>query len=228
MKRSEINRIMRDAIAFLKEQNCLLPPFAYWTPEDWAEKGSEYNEIKQNSMGWDITDFGSGDYLKKGLLMFSTRSGAYDPNGIIKPYAEKFMIVEEEQVTPYHFHDVRIEDIINRGGGNLILSVYNSREDGSLDDTPVHVNIDGRNFTIPAGQEIRLVPGESITLYPGQYHSFWGEKGTGRILLAEIANVVDPDSPNYNRFYEEASRFPAIEEDEAPLYLLLSEYPPCV
>jgi len=228
MKRSEINKIMRDAIAFLDEMNCKLPPFAFWTPEEWAEKGSEYNEIKENALGWDITDFGSGDYYKKGLLMFSTRSGIYDPNGTVKPYAEKYMIVEEEQITPHHLHDYRIEDIINRGGGNLILSVYNCREDGDFADTPVKVCIDGRNFEIPAGQEIRLVPGESITLFPGQYHKFWGEKGTGKVLLGEIANVVDPALPNGNLFHEKADRFPAIEEDEAPLYLLLSEYPPVV
>ena len=226
MKRSEVNKIMRDAEEFLAEMKCPLPPFAFWTPEEWAEKGSEYNEIKENAMGWDITDFGSGDYYKKGLLMFTTRCGSFDEATNVKPYAEKIMIVEEEQITPYHLHWNRIEDIINRGGGNLLVSVYNCREDNDFADTPVHISIDGRNYELPAGEVIRLVPGESITLFPGQYHKFWGEKGTGKVLLGEIASVESPLAPQANQFHEETKRFPPIEEDEAPLHLQLGEYPP--
>lgn len=41
MKRSEINAIMREADAFMKAHGFHLPPFAYWTPEDWRSKGEE-------------------------------------------------------------------------------------------------------------------------------------------------------------------------------------------
>ena len=61
MKRSEINKIIKDAIAFLDKHKFLLPPFAYFTPEEWKEKNHEYDEIRRNVLGWDITDFGSGD-----------------------------------------------------------------------------------------------------------------------------------------------------------------------
>jgi len=33
------------------------------------------------------------------------------------------------------------------------------------------------------------------------------------------------DDANDNRFLEPAGRFPEIDEDEAPLYLLVSDYP---
>ena len=128
MKRSEINRIMRDAADFAREKGFLLPPFAFWSQEDWADKGEEYNELRENQLGWDITDFGSGDYTKVGLLMFTIRNGNFQrPDD--KPYAEKLLIVEEGQVTPYHFHYKKMEDIINRGGGNLIVKLYYSTPD---------------------------------------------------------------------------------------------------
>ncbi len=223
MKRSELNKIMRDAVEFINHMNFKLPPFAFWRPEDWKNKGSEYDEIRESMLGWDITDFGSGDFKKVGLLMFTIRNGNFNIGKNIKPYAEKLLIVEEEQITPYHFHWSKMEDIINRGGGNLLIQVYNSTEDGKFGDTPVKISMDGRNFTVESGSIVKLTPGESIAIPAGQYHKFWGEKGTGKILVGEVSKVNDDRVDN--RFYETVGRFPQIEEDEAPLYLLGNEYP---
>lgn len=224
MKRSELNQIMRNAVEFAKRMGFALPPFAYWGPEDWKTKGHEYDEIRDNMLGWDITDFGSGDFHKIGLLMFTIRNGNFNNSKYIKPYCEKLLIVEEEQITPFHFHWKKMEDIINRGGGNLLVQVYNSTEDEKLADTPVTISMDGRNYTAPAGTIVRLTPGESITLPPGMYHKFWGEKGTGTVLVGEVSKVNDDRVDN--RFLNREGRFPTIEEDEEPLYLLYTEYPP--
>ncbi len=225
MKRSEINQIMREAEAFIKEMKFALPPFVKWTPGDWENKGHEYDEIRDNMLGWDITDFGSGNYEKVGLLMITTRNGNFDDKKYTKPYAEKLLIVKEEQVTPYHFHWSKMEDIINRGGGNLLVKVYNSTPDEQFDTVnPVTVYSDGRKYQVEAGAILRLTPGESITIPQGQYHKFWGEKGTGMVLLGEVSKVNDDRVDN--RFHEKTGRFPKIEEDEAPLHLLGNEYPP--
>lgn len=223
MKRSELNKIMKDALEFIDKMNFKLPPFAFWSLEEWKTKGSEYDEIRDNMLGWDITDFGSGDFMKVGLLMFTIRNGSFDKPKYIKPYAEKLLIVEEEQITPFHFHWSKMEDIINRGGGNLMVQVYNSREDGKFADTPVKISLDGRNYCVDAGTVVKIIPGESITLPVRQYHKFWGEKGTGKILLGEVSKVNDDRVDN--RFYDTVGRFPDIEEDEKPLYLLSNEYP---
>jgi len=225
MKRSQINKIMGDAVMFIESLGHKLPPFAFWGPDEWASKGREYDEIRDNMLGWDITDFGSGDFYRRGLLMFTTRNGNYKlSHKYIKPYAEKYLITHEEQVTPLHFHWNKMEDIINRGGGNLLVQVYNSSEDGSeLLSTPVTVYSDGRAYQVEAGGIIRLTPGESITIPAGQYHKFWGEKEHGTVLLGEVSKVND--DVNDNRFYEKVGRFPVIEEDEKPLYLLCNEYP---
>ena len=224
MKRSEINAIMRDAVKFMEEKCIILPPFAYWSVEDWETKNHEYDEIRDNMLGWDITDFGYGDYNKIGLLMFTVRNGNFSNKKYEKPYAEKLLIVEENQITPFHFHWSKMEDIINKGGGNLLVQVYNSTKDEELDTvTPVKVMSDGRTYEVPAGSIVKITPGESITLYPGMYHKFWGEEGTGKILLGEVSKVNDDRIDN--RFLEKTGRFPEIEEDEKPLYLLGNEYP---
>jgi D-lyxose ketol-isomerase len=223
MKRSEINKLMRENIEFIKEMKFNLPPFAYFTPDEWKEKGSEYDEIRNHMLGWDITDYGHGDYEKIGLFLFTIRNGSLPEPDCKKTYAEKLLISDEDQVAPMHFHWNKMEDIINRGGGNLIVKVYNCGENEELADTPVEVTCDGRKYTVPAGAEIRLKPGESITLPPYQYHAFWGEKGFGKVLIGEVSMVNDDNTDN--RFYETQGRFPVVEEDEAPLYLLCNEYP---
>jgi D-lyxose ketol-isomerase len=222
MKRSEINDIIREADAFLKEYRFRLPPFAYWTPDEWRTKGEEAREIVAHGLGWDITDFGGGDFDKLGLFLFTVRNGAVEnlKKGEGKVYAEKIMMVREGQVTPMHYHWLKTEDIINRGGGKLAIRLYNATEDGDLDDTPVVAWMDGVRHTVEAGEIVRLEPGESITLTPGMYHEFWGEGG--KVLVGEVSSVNDDNTDN--RFYEPVGRFPDIEEDEPPLYLLVGDY----
>jgi len=225
MKRSEINKIMRDAVGFAEEHGFKLPPFVTWSPEDWKTKGAEYDEVRKCMLGWDITDYGKGDFRKAGLLMLTIRNGSLD-QAKGKTYAEKMLIVEECQITPYHFHWNKTEDIINRGGGILCIQLYNSTEDGKFADTNVTVSKDGRKYTVSAGSIVEVMPGESITLTTGLYHQFWGKDGCGKILVGEISKINDDNVDN--RFYENIERFPEIEEDEEPLYLLFSEYPDAV
>lgn len=221
MKRSEINAILKDAVAFVDRMNFKLPPFAYWSPEDWAERGHAYDEIRDNMLGWDITDFGHGDYRNLGLLLFTLRNGNAADARYKKPYAEKILLVDVNQITPCHFHWSKTEDIINRGGGTLVIEVFNSNPDGTLADTDVEIFKDGGHFTVPAGSLVRLLPGESISIQTGMYHKFWAEGE--RVLVGEVSMVNDDRTDN--RFYLEMGRFPEIEEDAPALYLLCNEYP---
>ncbi len=135
MKRSEINAIIRTADDFIRSRGFYLPPFAYWTPEEWASMGQEVSEIVENRLGWDITDFGKGDFQHFGLFLFTLRNG--NPRNwqtrTGKLYAEKIMIVEDSQITPMHFHWSKMEDIINRGGGNLVIQLFNTTPEDGLD-----------------------------------------------------------------------------------------------
>lgn len=225
MKRSEINAIIGASKDFLAWMNFKLPPFAHWSPEDWRGKGEECREIIDCQLGWDITDFGGGDYASLGLFLFTIRNGdpALIDSGEGKSYAEKIMIVQEDQVTPTHTHLQKMEDIINRGGGVLRIQLWDSTCDGKLADTPLEVSLDGVRRTVPAAGIVDLAPGESITLRPGHFHKFWGAPGQGAIMVGEVSRVNDDHADNC--FVEPLGRFPEIEEDEPPLHLLVGDYP---
>jgi D-lyxose ketol-isomerase len=223
MKRSEINAIIRDADAFIRQHQFYLPPFAHWTPEDWASKGTEVSEIVTHKLGWDITDFGLSDYRSKGLFLFTIRNGspANLETGTGKVYAEKLLIVDVNQVTPYHFHWHKTEDIINRGGGRLLLKLYNSNADEGADEfSGITVSLDGVETHLPAGGVVTLNPGESITLPTGLYHQFWAEGE--RVLVGEVSSVNNDDTDN--KFLDPIGRFTQIEEDEPPYRLLVFDY----
>ncbi len=220
MKRSEINQLIRNSIEFFNEMKFNLPPWAFWTPEEWKGKYDTCSEIVENMHGWDLTDFGSGDFMKEGLMLFTLRNGNQKRDK--KKYAEKIMIVEENQVTPMHFHWSKMEDIINRGGGNLVIDLYKSDKDENFSQEDFEVKIDGITRTIAPGGQVILTPGESICLEQGIYHKFYGQPGKGKVLVGEVSAVNDDSTDN--RFYDEVGRFPDIVEDEAPLHLLASDY----
>ena len=126
-------------------------------------------------------------------------------------------------MAPMHFHWFKSEDIINRGGGTLLIKLYNSDKDGKLEDTDVTVHSDGREYKVKAGSIVELKPGESITITPYLYHEFHVVPGSGSVLIGEVSQCNDDETDN--RFYEEIGRFPKIEEDEEPYRLLCNEYP---
>lgn len=224
MKRSEVNRYIKEMEKLAKENGFCLPPFCNWTPEEWADKGHEYDEIRDNMLGWDITDYGLGDFDKVGFALITLRNGNQHNPKYKKVYAEKLLMLKENQHSPMHFHWVKSEDIINRGGGTLIIHVYNDDGNEELDMVnDVLVNMDGRSFYVPAGTGVELKPGESITLWPHQYHDFDVKPGTGDVLIGEVSMCNDDNTDN--RFNPSVGRFPSIEEDEPPYRLLCNEYP---
>ncbi|HIZ22634.1 MAG TPA: D-lyxose/D-mannose family sugar isomerase [Candidatus Blautia faecigallinarum] len=223
MKRSEINRALKEMEAMINKHCFALPPFCNFTPEEWKEKGHEYDEIRDNMLGWDITDYGLGKFDEVGFSLITIRNGNTKMDKYTKTYAEKLLYIREGQTSPMHFHWTKMEDIINRGGGNVLIRVYNSTKDEKFADTPVTVHCDGREMVVPAGTQIRLTPGESISIYPYMYHDFEVEPGSGPVLLGEVSMCNDDNTDN--RFYEPMGRFPKIEEDEPPYRLLCNEYP---
>ena len=224
MKRSEINAALKEMEQMVKEYRFALPPFCDFTPEQWQEKGHDYDEIRDNMLGWDITDYGMGNFDKMGFSLITIRNGNLKMDKYTKTYAEKLLYIKEGQYSPMHFHWSKMEDIINRGGGNVLIRVYNSKEDESIDyETDVTVHTDGRTYTVPAGTQICLTPGESILIYQRLYHDFTVEPGTGDVLLGEVSQCNDDNTDN--RFNPPMGRFPEIEEDEPPYRLLCSEYP---
>ena len=225
MKRSEINAVIKKFEALLEEHRFALPPYLSFTPEEWQEKGHEYDEIRDNKLGWDVTDYGEGNFDTLGLALITIRNGNVNmADKYPKPYAEKIIMCDSGQISPMHFHWNKMEDIINRGGNDILFTFYNAnKETEEFEDTDVTLIQDGRRYTVPAGTQVALKPGESITLYPYLYHEFIIPEG-GPALIGEVSMCNDDDTDN--RFKNPLGRFPTIEEDEAPYRLLCTEYPP--
>ncbi|MEE9333317.1 MAG: D-lyxose/D-mannose family sugar isomerase [Granulosicoccaceae bacterium] len=223
MKRSEVNRIMAEADDYIKSFGFVLPPFAYWSPDEMKARRADIDGIIDARLGWDITDYGLGKYNEMGLFLFTVRNGSQEDlkRGGGMCYAEKIMISKADQLSPMHRHIVKAEDIINRGGGTLVLELFNSDPEGDPDEsTHVTVMTDGVARTQPAGAKLKLNPGESVTLMPGNWHAFWGEDAD--VLIGEVSTVNDDRSDNV--FLEPIGRFSTIEEDVEPTHLLVSDY----
>ena len=225
MKRSEINRALKEMEEMVRACGFALPPFCCFTPEEWVGKGHEYDEIRDNMLGWDITDYGLGRFEELGFSLITLRNGNLKlRDRYAKTYAEKLLFLKEGQYAPNHFHWSKMEDIINRGGGNLLIRVFWSLPDGEMDrESPVTLHLDGRETVVPAGTQVRLMPGESISIPQRLYHDFEVEPGTGNVLIGEVSQVNDDNTDNH--FLPPMGRFPEIEEDEPPYRLLCTEYP---
>lgn len=224
MKRSTVNEIIRESDQFIRSFGFVMPPFAYWSPDEMKVRtSSDSGSILKARLGWDITDFGRGAFDDLGLFLFTVRNGDQADLGKGKGmlYAEKIMISRKNQMAPMHRHNIKAEDIINRGGGQLVLELYTMNPDGSINETaPVDVPTDGTMRRLKAGEHLRLDPGESVTLMPGVWHAFWGERAD--VLIGEVSTVNDDLTDNV--FKEKIGRFSDIEEDEKPLHLLVSDY----
>ncbi len=224
MKRSEINNEIRKAEEFFASFQFKLPKFASWTPEEMRAKRHDpkYREIFDCNLGWDLTDFGKGDFVREGLFLFTIRNGVTGDPRYPKPYAEKIMISRSNQVTLTHCHEFKREDIINRGGGRLVFELFNRKGSAvELDDSPVKVSRDGEELILQPGEKLFLEPGESILLERNVFHRFYAEEG-GDVMIGEVSAVNDDH--NDNVFFGEQQRFPSIIEDEAPYRYLVSDY----
>jgi D-lyxose ketol-isomerase len=223
MKRSRLNEIMGRADEMIRHYGFALPPFAYWTPEAFKAQAGQAARVISGRCGWDITDYGQGRFDQMGLFLFTLRNGLLSDlqRGGGMCYAEKLLISRQDQLSPMHTHVIKAEDIINRGGATLVVELYGSDDQGGFaEDKGGTVLCDGIARPYGPGDKLKLAPGESVTLMPGDWHAFWGEGGD--VLIGEVSTVNDDETDNI--FREPIGRFAEIEEDEAPRHLLVSDY----
>ena len=224
MDRSEINEIILESDVFIRSFGYQLPLFAYWTPATLKERvQSDSAMIRDHALGWDVTDYGKGNFRDLGLFLFTLRNGSRSNvdcgRGML--YAEKIMISQENQISPMHRHNFKTEDIINRGGAVLVVELFKATPTREIDqNAEVIVLTDGTERRLPAGCHLKLNPGQSVTLEPDCWHAFWGQGGS--VLISEISNVNDDWTDNI--FYDPIGRFSEINENTEPSHLLVSDY----
>ncbi len=223
MKRSEIQEAIKWAKNLLCTQNFYLPEFADWDITQWKKNKDKIDVIKQTMLGWDITDYGMGDFRKVGSVLFTLRNGDLNNTKIGTPYAEKVIPLYEGQRLPMHFHTSKTEDIINRGGGMMFMKLYNATPDNNPDlEGNVEFYMDGMKHTVGAGEEFLVKHGASVSLTPRMYHIFGAKSGYGDLLVGEVSSINDDNTDNH--FHEHVSRFAEIEEDVEQVYVLCNEY----
>jgi hypothetical protein len=223
MKRSRINQIMAAAEEMIGHYGFVLPPFANWSPDEFRARRDVAGRVIAGRCGWDITDYGQGRFDQLGLFLFTLRNGqlADLQRGGGMCYAEKLLISRQDQLSPMHTHALKAEDIINRGGATLVVELFGSDDKGNFaPDRGGLVRCDGIDRPYAPGDKLRLSPGESVTLMPGDWHAFWGEGGD--VLIGEVSTVNDDLTDNI--FREPIGRFAEIDEDEPPTHLLVSDY----
>ncbi len=223
MKRSEINNAIKWAEDLLSKRLITLPPFARRAADDWSGEGDEL--IKSTMLGWDVTDFGKGDFSKTGAVLFTVRNGDIKRPEETITYCEKYILLKDGncQEIPMHYHIDKTEDIINRGGGILCVQVCQRNAADKPDmETPVEVLMDAKKYTYKPEEIIEVEPGASITLTPYIYHRFWAKTGAGDLVVGEVSKVNDDN--NDNIFAEPSGRFSEVVEDEPMYRRLVNEY----
>jgi D-lyxose ketol-isomerase len=222
MLRSEINRAIATAKAFFAEHRFLLPAFAHLTPAELSAKLTPQSQIYRGRLGWDVSDFGAGDFAKSGIVLFTMRNGDKSllPTGRGRLYCEKALFFTAGQCCPSHSHYVKTEDIINRGGGTLKVHLKAADVKGNLRQGSSQVLVDEEPLLFEERTTVELKPGQSIVLEPGMFHAL--EAAGEPVFLGEVSLVND--DINDNIFEAPVPRFPEIVEDEEPLHLLVSDY----
>ena len=162
MKRSRINDIITDADEMMRSFGFVMPPFAYWSPDEFKARKDIAKNVIDARCGWDITDYGAGKYDEMGLFLFTLRNGrlADLQRGGGMCYAEKLLISKQDQLSPMHTHVLKAEDIINRGGATLVVELFGSDDAGNFaDDKGGTVFCVGTNCDFAAGEKLQLKPG---------------------------------------------------------------------
>lgn len=218
MRRSEIEAAIDAALACAAEHRFALPPFAFWDREQWIRRAAELRVPLERGLGWDVTDFGRGDFDSIGLTLLTVRNGTLPEQaaGVGQTYAEKVMHVRVHQETPFHLHRHKTEDILNRGGGELVVELVALEEPSAT----VRALVNGVPAALEPGTLLRLGPGEGVQVPRGIRHRFWAEGAP--VLAGEVSSVNDDGADNV--FLVEGARYPSVEEDVPAARLLVAEY----
>ena len=220
MKRSEINQAIIEAKKMMENYSWVLPQWGYWSKEDYINEPGVSKYLKDHQMGWDVTDFGKGLFNEQGITLFCIRNGIQG-NAQDKPYAEKLLFMREGQEIPFHSHKVKLEDIINRGGGDLAIEFVMVNEHLKEKNENINILVDGVQVEIEPHGPLILKRGQSVTVERNIYHKFYAVKGTGMVMAGEVSQVNDDNNDNF--FLEPVGRFTQIEEDEQPIHPLWNE-----
>ena len=214
MLRSFIDRRIDAMLEFCDRCGFKLPPFAWWRLEDFRAAPETTARIAEGGLGWNIVEFRRDAFAREGLSVFTLRMGDWRKlkDGAGRLYSEKALFAEDGQRTPHHYHAVKTEDILNRGGARFVVELFKVDRFGRRLDQRVRALKDATVIDVAAGGRIALEPGESLVLEPYVAHAFWAEGGA--TLAGEVSLANDDATDNYFLPPPDA---PAPIEEDAPM-----------
>jgi len=176
MRRSFIDDRIEAMLALCDRHGFKLPSFAHWDEARYRREAASVRHIRDAGLGWNVVEFKPGAFRKRGLTLFTLRMGDWRSlaSGAGRLYAEKAMMAEDGQVTPHHFHIVKTEDILNRGGARFVVELFKVDAEGTRRDERFKIQKDA----------------ETLDLAPGAQMQDWlyvGDAASGLLRLGELA-----------------------------------------
>lgn len=222
MKRSFVESRIEAMLAACERFGQRLPPFALWGEDDYRADPAAARRIAERGLGWNIIEFKPGAFAAEGLSVFTLRMGDWRKlgDGRGRLYAEKALFAEDGQRTPLHYHVVKTEDVINRGGGRFVVELVKVDRGGAPLKERFRAVKDVKTVELWPGDRVVLEPGESLTLPPFVAHAFWSEGGA--TLAGEVSLVNDDASDNY--FLPPLAPPRPIEEDKPRRYVTVRDH----
>ncbi len=179
MKRSAVNKAVKDALAFFDKHHWHLPP----------------------EPCWDVTDFGLGNFDTYGLVLINLAEE--------DEYCEKLMYARKGMKTPCHAHKKKKEDIIVRNGKMAIQVWQEEPGQGNnKEKISIKINGNwqsvpsGDIITLDSGQRITLTPGIYHEFYPLSEECIIGEVSTANDDLHDNF-FINPDIGRFSEIVED-------------------------
>ncbi len=222
MKRSLIDAQIEAMLTLCDRHGVRLPPFAHWGEADHRANSDAARLIGSRGLGWNVVEFRPGAFATDGLTLFTLRMGDWrdleTKRGRL--YAEKAIMSQDGQRAPHHYHVVKTEDIVNRGGARFVVELFKVDHNGEPLKEKFRALKDVTVLDLKPGDRVRLEPGESLTLEPYVAHAFWAEGGAA--IAGEVSLANDDRSDNY--FLPPLAPPPPIEEDAPARFVTVRDY----
>ncbi len=222
MKRSFIDARVEAMLELCDRYGVRLPPFALWDEAEFRANGDAARLVAARGLGWNVVEFRPGAFATDGLTLFTLRMGDWTglELGRGRLYAEKAIMSEDGQRAPHHYHVVKTEDIVNRGGARFVVELFRVDRNGEPLKERFRAFKDVSVLDLRPGDRVRLEPGESLTLEPYVAHAFWAEGGAA--IAGEVSLANDDSTDNY--FIPPLKSPPPIEEDAPARFVTTRDY----
>ncbi len=222
MKRSFVDQRIEAMLAMCERHGALLPSFAQWGEDDYRADPAAARRILDGGLGWNVVEFTPGGFAQSGLCVFTLRMGDWRllSQGRGRLYAEKVLRAEDGQRTPHHYHIVKTEDIVNRGGARFVIELFKVDRAGTPLKERFRALKDVKTLDLEPGAKVVLEPGESLTLDPFVAHAFWAEGGA--VLAGEVSLANDDRADNL--FLPPLAPSAPIEEDAPRKYVTVRDH----